>query len=196
MLFNQYTPDNQQSTDFDAVETYFEAVADGPRHQARGVRRRDRLFDDWGATNQATVCTEMFAWLGGQRTESGGKTVPLFLFDAFDRPDYPVGEIGFGVYGENGQSQPTGIKTALTGVIPGWTDQAITKPTNKSEALYGSEDSDTINALSGDDRAAARPRGQRCLARRDRTARRSRREGRNSAAVAATMCLSAGGGTT
>jgi hypothetical protein len=151
VLFNQYTPDNQQSTDFDAVETYFEGVETALGSQLEVFVGETGYSDDWGDANQATVLTEMFAWLGGQRTESGGKTVPLFLFDAFDRPAYPAGQIGFGIYGENTQSQPTGIKTWLAGVIPGWTDQAITKPSKMSEALYGSEDSDTIHALSGDD---------------------------------------------
>jgi Ca2+-binding RTX toxin-like protein len=151
VLFNQYTPDNQQSTDFDAVETYFEAVAKALGTELEVFVGETGYSDDWGAANQATVLTELFGWLGGQKTASGGKTVPLFLFDAFDRPAYPVGEIGFGVYGENGQSQPTGIKTALAGVIPGWTDQSFTTPTKNSEALYGSKHTDTIKALAGDD---------------------------------------------
>ena len=118
VLFNQYTPDNQQSTDFDAVETYFEAVAKALGTKLEVFVGETGYSDDWGAANQAKVLTEMFAWLGGQRTDSGGKTVPLFLFDAFDRPAYPAGEIGFGVYGENGKSQPTGRQDRPLGRDP------------------------------------------------------------------------------
>lgn len=151
VLFNQYTQDDQKSTDFGPVEAYFEAVEKALGSQLEVFVGETGYSDDWGAANQATVLKEMFGWLGGQRSETGGKTVPLFLFDAFDRPDYPPGQIGFGVYGENAKSQPTGVKPALSGIIPGWTDQAITKASDSSEALYGTKRADTIKAQAGDD---------------------------------------------
>jgi hypothetical protein len=86
VLFNQYTPDNQKSTDFDPVETYFEAVAKALGTELEVFVGETGYSDDWGAANQAKVLTELFGWLGGQRTDSGGKTVPLFVFDAFDGP--------------------------------------------------------------------------------------------------------------
>lgn len=151
VLFNQYTPNDQKSTDFGPVEAYFEAVEKALGATLEVFVGETGYSDDWGAANQAKVLKQMFGWLGGQRTESGGKTVPLFLFDAFDRPDYPPGQIGFGVYGENAKSQPTGIKAALAGVIPGWTDRAITKASDSSEALYGTRHADTLKAQAGDD---------------------------------------------
>jgi hypothetical protein len=151
VLFNQYTPEDQTSTDFDAVEAYFNAVEAALGKELEVFVGETGYSSDWGAANQAKVLTEMFGWLGGQRSESSGKTVPLFLFDAFDRPAYPMGQVGFGVYGENGQSQPTGVKTALKGVIPGWTDQPITSSSRHSEALYGSIHADKIKAMAGDD---------------------------------------------
>ncbi|MCB1501749.1 MAG: hypothetical protein KDK07_18510 [Bauldia sp.] len=154
VLFNQYTPDNQTSTDFKAVETYFDSVAAAFGSSLEVFIGETGYSTDavtpGGAANQATVYTEIFTWLTGQKS-SGGKTVPLFFFDAFDRPAYPTGQIGFGVYGEDSSSQPTGLKPGLATIFPAWTTKAVTSATKHSESLYGDRSHDVIRAKAGDD---------------------------------------------
>jgi len=106
----------------------------------------------WGTTKQATVYTEIFDWLGGQK-KVGGKTVPLFAFDAFDRPSVtsPADEAQYGIYGENSSSKPTGLKSDLVGIIPGWTSKPIGTGTNGANSLYGTKGGETIKALGGND---------------------------------------------
>lgn len=151
VLFNQYTGDNQQSTKFGPVEKYFESVEGALGTKLEVFVGETGYSTDWGAANQASVYTQIFNWLNGQRTESGGKTVPIFLFDAFDRPDAGTGEVGFGVYAETGQHQPNGIKPGLATIFPSWTTKVVTKATHGSEALYGKEGSQKIHAKGGDD---------------------------------------------
>lgn len=152
VLFNQYTP-GFSSTDFKHVENYFEGV------QAQLPGALEVFIGEtgysafYGAKNQADVLSEMFSWLGGMRAQ-GGKTVPLFVFDAFDRPSYqPYApqEVQFGIYGENANSKPTGLKPNLVGVIPSWTDTPINMSSKGSNALHGDADSDAFEGGSGDD---------------------------------------------
>jgi len=154
VLFNQYTPDNQTSTDFTAVETYFDSVAAAFGTTLEVFIGETGYSTDavhpGGAANQATVYAEIFSWLKGQRSD-GGKTVPLFFFDAFDRPAYPAGQIGFGIYDENAQSQPIGLKPGLDGLFPSWTTSPITTATKLSDLLYGEDGRDRVKAKAGDD---------------------------------------------
>ncbi len=151
VLFNQYTGDNQQSTKYGPVEQYFESVETALGASLEVFVGETGYSSDWGAANQAAVYKQIFAWLDGQRSDSGGKTVPLFFFDAFDRPAYPNGEVGFGVYGENAQSQPTGLKPGLEKLFPSWTTKVATEASEASESLYGGAGKEKIHAGSGDD---------------------------------------------
>jgi hypothetical protein len=150
VMFDQYTPDNQKSTDFAAVEAYFEAVVKALGSQLEVFVGETGYSTDWGTANQKTVYEQIVTWLKGMYSD-GGKTVPLFAFMAFDRPAYPDGQIGFGIYGENSKSQPTGLKSDLDGVLPAWFKNPITTSSRKSEALYGDDGADTIKAKAGDD---------------------------------------------
>ena len=150
VLFNQYTGDNQQSTQFGPVEQYFESVEAALGATLEVFIGETGYSTDWGAANQATVYTQIFAWLDAQQS-NGGKTVPLFFFDAFDRPDYPAGQIGFGIYGEDSNSQPTGLKPGLESIFPSWTTEAVTEASSASESLYGGAGRQVIHAGAGDD---------------------------------------------
>lgn len=151
VLFNQYTGDNQQSTKFGPVEQYFESVEAALGAKLEVFIGETGYSTDWGAANQTKVYSQIFDWLNGQRSDSGGKTVPIFLFDAFDRPAAGTGQIGFGVYAQTGQSQPNGLKPGLAGVFPSWTTNVVTKASHGSEALYGEAGPQTIYAKAGDD---------------------------------------------
>ena len=123
-MFNQYTGDGQQSTNFVPVEQYFDSVAKALAGKLEVFVGETGYSTYWGADKQATVYKEIFSWLTAQQHD-GGKTVPLFAFDAFDRPSVtPADQVQFGIYGENGSFQPTGLKADLAGVIPSWTTQA------------------------------------------------------------------------
>lgn len=151
VLFNQYTGDNQESTQYGPVEQYFESVETALGASLEVFVGETGYSTDWGAAKQTDVYTQIFAWLNGMRTDSGGKTVPIFLFDAFDRPAYPSGQVGFGVYAEGANSQPAGLKPGLETVFPSWTTKPVAKASNHSEALYGETGKQVIHAKDGDD---------------------------------------------
>lgn len=151
VLFNQYTGDNQESTQYGPVEQYFESVETALGASLEVFIGETGYSTDWGAANQTDVYTQIFAWLNGMRTDGGGKTVPIFLFDAFDRPAYPNGQVGFGVYAEGANSQPAGLKPGLASVFPSWTTKPVTKASNDSESLYGEAGKQKIFAKDGDD---------------------------------------------
>jgi len=151
VLFNQYTGDNQESTQYGPVEQYFESVETALGASLEVFIGETGYSTDWGAANQTDVYTQIFAWLNGMRTDGGGKTVPIFLFDAFDRPAYPNGQVGFGVYAEGANSQPTGLKPGLSSVFPNWTTKPVSTASKHSEALYGEAGKQSISAKGGDD---------------------------------------------
>ncbi len=151
VLFNQYTGDNQQSTQYGPVEQYFEAVEKALGASLEVFIGETGYSTDWGAANQTDVYTQIFAWLNGMRADSGGKTVPIFLFDAFDRPAYPDGQIGFGVYADGADSQPAGLKPGLDDIFPKWTTKVTSKASKHADALYGEAGKQVIRAKDGDD---------------------------------------------
>jgi Ca2+-binding RTX toxin-like protein len=151
VMFNQYTQNGGQSTNFGQVEQYFESVDKALGNKLEVFIGETGYSTYWGAANQTSVYKQMFAWLNDQRAE-GGKTVPLFVFDAFDRPAAtPPQEVQFGIYNENANSQPTGLKNNLKTVIPGWTNKHISLATSDSESLYSSKAGESVSALAGHD---------------------------------------------
>lgn len=151
VMFNQYTQNFGQSTNFSQVEQYFETVEKALGSKLEVFIGETGYSTHWGASKQTSVYKQMFEWLDGQRSE-GGKTVPLFVFDAFDRPAAtPIQEVGFGIYADNAKFQPTGLKTNLKAVIPSWTGQHISLATAESNALYGTHEAEVFKALGGDD---------------------------------------------
>ena len=129
VLYNQYTQDSMQSTDFKPVEDYFELVQTQVPNGLEVFIGETGYSSFNGAQNQASVYQQIFDWLDGQES-SGGKTVPIFPFVAFDRPSFDTTptpqEADFGIFGEDANSQPTGLKPDLDGLIPSWTTTPIT----------------------------------------------------------------------
>jgi len=127
VFYNQYTQGTVQapmsSTDYGPVIKYFESVyqqLDGKIEPFVGETGYSTLY---GQTNQITVYDQISAWLTAQY-EQGGKTVPLFAFDAFDQPSrQPPVEVGFGIFAEDGSHRPTGLKPGLS--LPSWTKLPI-----------------------------------------------------------------------
>ena len=151
VLFNQYTQNGGQSTDYGQVESYFESVADAWEGTLEAFVGETGYSSYWGAQNQADVYQQIFDWLDGQRS-SGGLTVPLFAFDAFDRPSVsPPQEVDFGIFKTNKNDLPTGLKPDLVGVVPAWTTTPLNQSSALGDAYHGGEGDDSFNAGSGDD---------------------------------------------
>ncbi len=151
VFFNQYTQ-GFESTDFKHVENYFESVQaqlPGALEVFIGETGYSSYFGD---NKQANVLKELFNWLDGMGA-NGGKSVPLFVFDAYDRPShtYPPFEVNFGIYKDTAKHQPAGLKPDLVSVVPAWTTKAINVKTLASNAFHGTDAIDEFNGGSGDD---------------------------------------------
>ena len=122
VLYNQYTPATSQgpmsSTDFKPVISYFESVYKQLGGAIEPFIGETGYSTVYGQANQIKVYNQISKWLTGQH-DVGGKTVPLFAFNAFDQPSrQPAVETKFGIFAENGSHQPTGLKPGLT--LPSW----------------------------------------------------------------------------
>ena len=158
VLYNQYTQDGMTSTDFTPVEKFFELVQTEVPSGLEvfigetGYSTTADPSDPTGsAQNQADVYKQIFEWLDGMDGQqgNGGTMVPMFPFVAFDRPSTGGIEVGFGIFGEDGNSQPTGLKPDLVGVVPGWTDDPISAQVLDGDALLGTDDKDVFDVDSG-----------------------------------------------
>jgi len=156
VLFNQYTPDGMTSTDFAAVESYFELI------QTQVPAGLEVFIGETGYSttsgtadptqDQATVYTDIFNWLDSMdgTPGNGGGMVPMFPFIAFDRPTATPGiEVGFGIFGEDANSQPTGLKSDLVGIVPDWTTDPINLQMLDGDALVGTADNDIFDVAGG-----------------------------------------------
>jgi Domain of unknown function (DUF4114) len=138
VFYNQYTQGTPQepmsSTDYGPVIKYFESVykqLSGNIEPFVGETGYSTLY---GQANQITVYDQISAWLTAQY-QNGGKTVPLFAFDAFDQPSrQPPVEISFGIFAEDGSHRPMGLKPGLT--LPAWTKLPISMSGNDRLALF------------------------------------------------------------
>ncbi|RAI02227.1 hypothetical protein DLJ53_12740 [Acuticoccus sediminis] len=166
-LFNQYTlavkGQGAKSTDFAPVKTYFSNVQNQLGPDLSVFVGETGYSDTYGANNQKLVYEQIFQWLEGQHA-SGGRTVPLFAFDAFDRPDQAGYEVGFGIYSGDGVTAPTGLKPAVRSLIPDWTDDPINVHSRGNNSLYGSAAADTFRALAGHDTVLSAEGHDRVLA--------------------------------
>ena len=89
VFYNQYTQGPTEapmsSTDYNPVISYFESV-----YQQLGGKIEPSIGETgysafYGQANQVKVYDQISAWLNRQYA-NGGRTVPLFAFDAFDQP--------------------------------------------------------------------------------------------------------------
>ena len=157
VLYNQYTQDSMQSTDYEPVENYFELVKTEVPAGLEVFIGETGYSTTSGSANptqdQATVYQTIFEWLDGMDGQqgNGGPMVPMFPFVAFDRPSaFPSSEVGFGIFGEDSNSQPTGLKPDLAGVVPSWTVDPINPAVSSSPALASVEEA-TVGEDTGKD---------------------------------------------
>lgn len=138
VFYNQYTPATSQgpmsSTDYGPVINYFETVYKQLAGKIEPFIGETGYSTFYGQANQVTVYNQISAWLAAQYA-NGGKTVPLFAFNAFDQPSrQPPLEVNFGIFAENASHQPTGLKSGLT--LPPWSKTAISHGGNDKIALF------------------------------------------------------------
>ena len=152
VLFNQYTQNGGQSPEFQPVEDFFERVQTEVPAGLEVFIGETGFSSFYGAQNQATVYQQIFDWLDDQQS-NGGKTVPTFPFVAFDRPSFDTTptpqETDFGIFGEDANSQPTGLKSDLDGILPSWTDAPINTLTLDNDVLLGGAGKDIFGVESG-----------------------------------------------
>ncbi len=157
VLYNQYTQNGGQSTDYAPVENYFESVETAVPDSLEVFVGETGFSSFYGAQNQATVYQQIFDWLDGMDGQqgNGGEMVPLFPFVAFDRPSFLTTptpqEADFGIYGEDANSQPTGLKADLVGVVPSWTDTPINTVSSSNDVLHGAATQDLLASAAGHD---------------------------------------------
>jgi hypothetical protein len=139
VFYNQYTPATSQgpmsSTDYSPVINYFESVYQQLGGKIEPFVGETGYSTFYGQANQIKVYEQISAWLTTQYG-NGGRTVPLFAFDAFDQPSrQPPVEVSFGIFAEDGSHRPTGLKPGLT--LPSWTKLPISISGNDRMSLFG-----------------------------------------------------------
>lgn len=138
VFYNQYTPGTpsqpMSGTDYAPVISYFESVYKQLGGKIEPFVGETGYSTVYGQANQIKVYDQINAWLTGQY-QNGGKTVPLFAFDAFDQPSRtPAVETSFGIFAEDGSHRPTGLKAGLT--LPAWTKSPISITGHDKLALF------------------------------------------------------------
>jgi hypothetical protein len=156
VLFNQYTPATNKGpmsgTDYKPVINYFEGVYTQLNGKVEPFIGETGYSSFYGQNNQVTVYNQITKWLTSQYN-NGGRTVPLFAFDAFDQPSRtPPLEVSFGIFNQNASHQPNGLKKGLT--LPAWFSKPISLAANDRVHVYGGTFGDdvTIDAESGRDK--------------------------------------------
>lgn len=121
VMFNQYTPNGGKSTDFSSVINYFNTVDTILGGNPYVFVGETGFSAEFGLTNEANVIGQVFTWLDGQHKRNG-MTIPLFIFQAFDRSAKPAGQKEMGIFSQDSSNRPTGLKSGIT--IPDW----VSKP--------------------------------------------------------------------
>ena len=108
-----------KDVDFGPVINYFENV-DKTLNGTPSVYVGETGFSaEYQESNEAIVINQVFSWLEAQYTNQK-LTVPLFIFDAFDRPDKPAGQKKMGIFSDNSATNNPGtVKPGIN--IPSWT---------------------------------------------------------------------------
>ena len=117
VFFNQYTQDNGKSADYGPVILYFESV-DSTLSGTPNVYVGETGFSaEYTVESEAKVINQIFKWLESQYAVNK-LTIPLFVFQAFDRPAKPVGQKKMGIFKDDSGNMPLGLKKDIH--VPKW----------------------------------------------------------------------------
>ena len=117
VLFNQYTADSGKSVDYGPVIKYFESVESELSGTPTVYVGETGYSAEFTLENEIKVINQVFSWLGSQYNKNK-LTVPLFVFQAYDRPAKIHTQRKMGVFEDDSQNKPSGLKKGL--VIPDW----------------------------------------------------------------------------
>ncbi len=117
VLYNQYS--NSSPPTFNDITGYMQQVVASLNGSNEAFVGETGVQSPGGNDAQeAAFYQEMFAFLGGERL-NGKLTLPVFAFQAFDL----TGSQNFGLFSQDANSQPTGLKSGIT--IPCWVARPI-----------------------------------------------------------------------
>ena len=125
VLFNDYTPSNSSgpfaSPEFQPVINYYKGLYSKLGSKLAPFVGETGYSSYYTLANEIRVYNQIKNWLNGQYNSNSHKTMPLFVFNAFDQPTKPGPpfEQQLGIYADNNSNhQPTGLKPGLT--LPSW----------------------------------------------------------------------------
>ncbi|WP_428661642.1 hypothetical protein [Reyranella sp.] len=156
VLFNDYTPSNEHgqfaSPEFDPVIKYYKSLYTKLGSKLAPYVGETGYSSFYTLENEIRVYDQIKTWLNGQYNNNGRKTIPLFIFNAFDQPSKGGLEQQFGIYADNPSThRPTGLKPGLT--LPLWSRGHI-RATSGSDRLYGTSGNDRLSGGVGADLTA------------------------------------------
>jgi len=123
VLYNQYS--NSTPPNFADISGYLQGVVASPNVTNEVFPGETGVQSPGGdSTQEAAFYQQMFAFLTGELQQSGA-TLPAFVFQAFDLPSLNQ---TYGLFSQNANSQPTGLKAGIS--IPTWVGQPA--PTSSS----------------------------------------------------------------
>ena len=117
VLFNQYTQDSGKSVDFGPVILYFESVDSIVNGNPAVYVGETGYSAEYTEDNEAKVLKQIFSWLDKQYS-GNNLTIPLFVFQGYDRPDKKVGQKKMGIFKEDAGNMPQGLKKGIQ--VPAW----------------------------------------------------------------------------
>jgi hypothetical protein len=118
VLYNQYS--NSSPPTFNDITGYLQQVAASPSVDNEVFLGETGVQSPGGNDAQeAAFYQQMFAFLGGEQQNSG-VTLPAFAFQAFDLPAFNQ---SYGLFSQDANSQPTGLKPGIS--IPSWVAQPL-----------------------------------------------------------------------
>jgi Ca2+-binding RTX toxin-like protein len=147
VMFNDYTPSNEHgqfaSPEFKPVIAYYKLLYTKLGSKLAPSVGETGYSSFYTLANEIRVYNQINTWLTGQYNNNGHKTIPLFVFNAFDQPSKGGLEAQFGIYADNPTThKPIGLKSGLT--LPSWSRGQIL-----SGGLLGAPGAGP-NQLSGD----------------------------------------------
>ncbi len=117
LMFNMYTDTSGKSTNFGSVIKYFHNIDNIFQGAPDAYVGETGYSAEFGVDNQVKVVKQIFSWLEGQY-QTNKLTIPLFNFMAFDRPDKKVGQKMMGLFKDDANNKPLGLKPNIE--VPEW----------------------------------------------------------------------------
>ncbi len=117
VLFNQYTADSGKSVDYGPVIKYFESV-ESELTGSPGVYVGETGYSsEFTLASEIKVTDQIFSWMDSQY-DKNKLTIPLFVFQAFDRPAKVHTQRKMGLFEDDSNNKPIGLKNGIK--IPEW----------------------------------------------------------------------------